>query len=287
VKYDGRVIDIHTHIQPGSVIEDRKPFVVTEPDFKILYEDPASRLAGSEDVLETMAGNEIDSAVILGFAWRHTETLRMHNDEILKASDDNPGRLLGFTCVYPFASDPGAEAERCFRLGAAGIGEVGLYDRDLDHEYINAMQSIMRVCREWNKPLMLHVNEPVGHEYSGKAPISIRGIYDFVKAFPDNRIILAHWGGGLFFYSSLKKEVKDLLKNVWFDSAASPYLYDGRIWRLAAELAGIDRILFGTDFPLLSAKRYHKELETSGFTGDELERVYYKNAEDVLGMKLF
>ncbi|MBI9108155.1 MAG: amidohydrolase [Spirochaetales bacterium] len=283
MKYDGRIIDIHTHIQPAAVLADRIPFVENEPDFRIIYKDPASRIAGSGDVLTSM-GNIVDAAVILGFAWRNPETLKAHNDEILSAAADNPGRLYGFCCVYPFAPDPSAEVLRCFKAGASGLGEVGLYDRDIDTEYIYAMQPVMRVCREWNRPLMLHVNEPVGHEYSGKAPISIKGIYDFVKAYPDNRIILAHWGGGLFFYNSLKKEVKNLLKNVWYDSAASPYLYDGRIWKLAAELAGIERILFGTDFPLLSAKRYIEELDKAGFSRDELERIYYRNAEDLLGI---
>jgi hypothetical protein len=287
MQYNGRIIDIHTHIQPEAVLSNRSSFVETEPDFKIIYEDPASRISGSRDVISSMDKNKVDTAVILGFAWRNQDTLRSHNDEILKSASNSDSRLLGFCCIYPFSRDSSVEAERCFKEGAAGIGEVGLYDRDIDVEYIDAMRPVMRVCREWSKPLMLHVNEPIGHAYSGKAPITIKGIYNFIKAFPDNRIILAHWGGGLFFYNSLKKEVKDLLKNVWYDSAASPYLYDGSIWKFAAELAGIDRILMGTDFPLLSAKRYHAEIEQAGFSPDEMERIYFRNAEDVLGTKLF
>lgn len=283
VKYNGRLFDIHTHIQPEAVLRNRTTFVETEPDFKILYEDPSSRISGSGEVLSSMDKWGVDEAVILGFAWRNPATLRAHNDEILTSAAASKGRLHGFPCIYPFASGAADEVKRCFAQGAAGIGEVGLYDRDIDPEYIEAMKPVMRAALEHGKPLMLHVNEPIGHNYSGKAPISIKGIYDFIRAFPDNRLILAHWGGGLFFYNSLKKETKNLLKNVWYDSAASPYLYDPRIWKLASELAGIERILFGTDFPLLSAKRYREELEASDFTAEELERICWKNAAEVLG----
>ena len=167
------------------------------------------------------------------FSGLHGETpqlLRIHNDTILNDSVASRGRLSGFTCVYPFVPGAAAEADRCLKAGAAGIGEIGLYDRDLDAEYIDSMAPVMAVCRDYGRPVMMHVNEPVGHSYSGKAPISIRGIYNFVKTYPDNRIILAHWGGGLFFYHTLKKEAKELLANVWYDSAASPYIYDGSIW---------------------------------------------------------
>ena len=89
---------------------------------------------------------------------------------IIEDCEASGGRLYGFTCVYPFAEDraAGAEARRCLDRGASGIGEVGLYDRDLDTEYIDAMAPVMEICRERNKPVMMHVNEPIGHTYSGK-----------------------------------------------------------------------------------------------------------------------
>lgn len=285
MKYSGRIIDIHTHVQPAAVITDRRPFVKTEPDFRILYENPKYMLSDSNDVLAQMDECSVDVSVILGFAWRDPALLRDHNDMILTDCAESDGRLYGLTCVYPFASDSAAEADRCLNLGAAGIGEVGLYDRDLDIEYIEAMAPVMAVCRDRGKPVMMHVNEPVGHSYSGKAPMSIRGIYNFVKSYPDNKIILAHWGGGLFFFNTLKKEAKGLLSNVWYDSAASPYLYDKSIWNIASQIIDVEKILLGTDFPLLKAERYITELEDSGLSGEELEMICYSNAAGLLGIK--
>ena len=36
---------------------------------------------------------------------------------------------------------------------------------------------------------------------------------------------MAHWGGGLPFYGLMKKEGPEVLRRVYFDTAASPYLY--------------------------------------------------------------
>ena len=39
---------------------------------------------------------------------------------------------------------------------------------------------------------------------------------------------MAHWGGGLPFYGLMKKEGPEVLRRVYFDTAASPYLYRPR-----------------------------------------------------------
>ena len=284
MKYNGRIIDMHTHIHHDAVIEDRAPFLETEPDFKLLYGDPKSSVSSSKGVIEQMDECGVSASVILGFAWRDHSFLVKHNDRIIADAASSEGRLFGFPCIYPFSTHAGEETERCLKSGAAGIGEIGVYDLDLDPEYIDAMAPVMAACRKYEKPIMMHVNEPVGHIYSGKAPMSMKGIYDFVKAYPDNRIILAHWGGGLLFFNSLKKEAGKVLANVWYDSAATPYLYKKSIWKTAVEVVGADKILFGTDYPLLKASRYVAELEESGLDEDVMEQICCRNAENLLGL---
>jgi predicted TIM-barrel fold metal-dependent hydrolase len=79
------------------------------------------------------------------------------------------------------------------------------------------------------------------------------------REFPATTFILAHWGGML--------PVKDptanarALPNVYFDTAASPLLYDAGVWSRALPAFGPDRVLFGSDFPL---NLYPKQDETAG-----------------------
>ena len=88
-----------------------------------------------------------------------------------------------------------------------------------------------------------------GTQYPGKAPMTLAEIYRMVQRFPDNVIILAHWGGGLPFYHLLKMEVKEALKNVYVDTAASPFLYDPAIYPVAIAAFGQDKSCWAAIFP--------------------------------------
>jgi hypothetical protein len=118
----------------------------------------------------------------------------------------------------------------------------------------------------------------VGHLYPGKTPNTMIQIYETVARFPENKVILAHWGGGIFFYNLLKKAVKETLKNVWYDTAASPFLYDNRIYQYAKDLVGLDKVLLGTDYPLLKPARYQKEMIASGLSEADMAMVCGQNA---------
>ena len=95
-------------------------------------------------------------------------------------------------------------------------------------------------------------------------------------------LVLAHWGGGLFFYNLLKKEAPEVLKNVYYDTAASPYLYRKDIYDYAVKIAGVEKIVFGSDFPLLSPDRYFKELSDSGVPEDQANKIKGENALKLL-----
>jgi len=50
-------------------------------------------------------------------------------------------------------------------------------------------------------------------------------------------------------------EVEEALKNAFFDTAATPFLYRDKIFKVAVDIIGSEKILFGTDFPLISHRR--------------------------------
>ncbi len=129
---------------------------------------------------------------------------------------------------------------------------------------------------------MIHTNEPVGHKYPGKTPVTLEQIYNLAKAFPKNKLVFAHFGGGVFFYNIMKKDVKAVLKNVWFDTAAAPYLYDPAIYKLVSDSGMIDKLLFGTDYPLLQPARYIKDIDESGISYIDKEKILRANAYSIL-----
>jgi predicted TIM-barrel fold metal-dependent hydrolase len=108
------------------------------------------------------------------------------------------------------------------------------------------------MTREAGGVLLWHVSEPVGHHYPGKAGgISPLELCRVAEAFPGLRMIAAHLGAGLSFFLYMP-EMRTALRDVFFDTAAWRFLYDdGSIAQLVAQ-AGASRVLFGSDYPLLS-----------------------------------
>jgi predicted TIM-barrel fold metal-dependent hydrolase len=97
-------------------------------------------------------------------------------------------------------------------------------------------------------PLLLHVNETLGHSYPGKGATPLERFYELIRSFPNLPIVLAHWGGGLPFYE-LMPEVAKAMSNVYYDTAASPYLYSKKIYAAVSEMVGVKKILSGPTFP--------------------------------------
>ncbi len=278
------IIDFHTHVFPVEICQGRECFFPDEPAFRLLYDNPRARLVGAAEVLAAMDEAGVDRAVIFGFPWHNPETARRNNDAVLEAVARHPDRLSGMCCVDAASAAAPAEVARCLAAGLAGVGELAFYTAGIDDAALSHLAPLMDQCRERGLPLMIHANEPVGHSYPGKAPMTLAQLYALVRCFPQNRIVLAHWGGGLFFYRLLRKEVKDALANVWFDTAASPFLYDPAIYPLAARIAGPERILFGSDFPLLPPGRYFKEMAESGLTETQRALICGDNARELLGL---
>ena len=69
------------------------------------------------------------------------------------------------------------------------------------------------------------------------------------------------------------------MTNVFFDTAASPFLYDPEIYQIAVSILGVDKILFGSDYPLLSPARYFGEMEEAGLTKPQIDKICGENAK--------
>ncbi|MBN1102967.1 MAG: amidohydrolase [Deltaproteobacteria bacterium] len=279
------IVDFHTHIFPPAFVGDRGLLFSGEPAFELLYGSPDSRMAGTEELLRTMDEEEIERSVVFGFPWEKEDHLRRHNDYVIESVQKYPHRLTGFCTFSPLSNRALKEAERCLDAGLSGVGELALYHGDASAVPRGGpLRELADLCLRFDVPVLLHANEPVGHAYPGKTTTPLSEFYELVKERPANRFVLAHWGGGLFFYALMKKEVREVLRNTWFDTAASPYLYTPDIYRIAGEIIGYERILFGSDYPLLKPGRYFQEMEDARIPEEAVKKIKGENAALLLGL---
>jgi len=251
----------------------------------ILYSDPKAKMATAEELIAAMDKDGVDISVILNIGWTTHELCLETNDYIIDAVSRYPQRLVGFCAVQPNSSKAAvAEIERCARAGIKGVGEmrpdVQLFD--LGDEMV--MAPLAEVLKEHRLALLLHSSEPIGHNYPGKGLVFPDILYPFITSFPDLTIVCAHWGGGLPFYA-LMPEVKKAMSNVYFDSAASPFLYTPQVYRQVIQLVGADKVLFGSDYPLLAPSRLLKEIEGLDLAEEDKNLLLAGNALRLLGIE--
>jgi predicted TIM-barrel fold metal-dependent hydrolase len=277
------VVDAHTHIFPPEFSRDRLVLAERDAWFGELYGNPKIALAGEAELLTSMEAAGVDCSIVCGFPWLDEGICRAHNDYLLDVAQHNPGRVAAVTIVSPTRPGAADEAERCLRAGAVGIGELNADAQEFDLSEPEPFAGVVDVCQQFDRPMLLHVSEPVGHLYPGKGTATPEKLQSFLLAYPEVQIVAAHWGGGFPFYE-LMPEIGALAKNVVYDTAASTYLYDPRIFRSVIDLIGAERVLLGTDYALLRQDRFIRRLRKQVITDEELELVLGQNAARVYGL---
>ena len=211
------------------------------------------------DIIRYLDDSGIDRAIVFGFPWEEHDLVSRNNDEIWEFHQRHPRRIVPFAVLSTKGGDEAyREAARTLNGGFGGIGELAMYHGGWSLSDFEALDPSLKLAKRANVPVMIHVNEPVGHPYPGKIPVDFRGLLHIIEANPEVDFILSHFGGGVFIYG-LMPEISGILSRTFLDTAASPFLYDYRIFEIAVRIMGPEKIIFGSDYPLLPLARYLKE----------------------------
>ena len=275
------ILDFHSHIYPPYIIENKTALLAEDDTLKDLFSGKNSFMASSEMLISSMDKNNVDVSVVLGIGWNNERLSRMSNDYIIDSVKQYPHRLKGFFSVNPlWGSRALDEIDRCSGEGLIGVGELHPYSQGYDLADKKLMKPLMDKCIALNLPVLIHASEPLGHDYPGKGNTTPDVLYKFISNFPDSVIILAHFGGGLPFYNFMP-EVSKAMKNVFFDTAAVPFIYDSDLFNVIDKIIGNDKVIFGTDFPLMEQSRVYNEILKSNLSNTIKTGILYDN-----GLKL-
>ena len=278
------LIDFHTHIFPPDIRDHREQYCARDPWFNQLYSNPHSNIATAEDLIVEMDDAGVDISVAFSFGWTDPGLIEETNSYVIDAMKRYPGRIYGMAVLQPTVGARAVrELERCAQAGMIGLGELMPHGQGYRLSDIPLLTPVIEVVRHYQLLVLSHCSEPVGHTYPGKGDVSLHDIVTFLTAFPDVSFIAAHWGGGLPFYA-LMPEVQRIAANVWYDTAATIYLYQQRIFPIVASLVGAERILFASDYGLLRQQRIINHIEQSGLDAEEVKMVLGENAQRLLAL---
>jgi predicted TIM-barrel fold metal-dependent hydrolase len=245
------LIDCHTHAFADKIADKAVNQLIN------YYQMPTSFGGRLTDLLSVANEANLDALVLLVAATR-PEQVKPANDWILDLAK-TPVEKLKTTLnlpripqIIPFGTfhpdDPNWRTE-IHRLKAAGIKGIKLHPEfqgiDLADPALTAF--FEEVAADF--VLMIHVGDPKIIPNNLSTPKKIRQI---LQNFPKLRIIAAHLGG-LYFWEDVLTELVGT--NVYLDTSSALPFIDPDLARRIITKHGVEKILFGSDYPLTSPGR--------------------------------
>jgi predicted TIM-barrel fold metal-dependent hydrolase len=162
----------------------------------------------------------------------------------------HPDRLTAFATVHPASGTATVKDEivRASEAGFLGLGELSPHSQGFSIRD-PGWQEILELAGERGLAVNLHVSDSIGKRYPGKVDTPLEDFLEMARRHPGTTFILAHWGARIPFHAQWGTEIR-ALQNVYYDTAASPLLYDSRVFSEMLSLVP-ERILFGSDYPLV------------------------------------
>lgn len=265
--YSGPIIDFHAHLEPEGDEGQINPGL------------PATGGA----LLSLMEGAKVSRAGVLTIAPRgNARATRRQNDQVLSLAAAHPEKLFPIGSVHPEDRDDAlGELER---LASLGVKVVKLHPHTQRFEVESPqVAELVERAAELGLVVLFDNWSPFDADQTGK-------LLKLAITKPHARLILAHLGGARFhemMIFHLLSSHPAYPRNVWFDLSMVASLYAGSPYAeqllFVCRKVGVDRLLFGSDFPHTTPAEAVTAVQRLGFTPDELRRVFHQNAEELLG----
>ena len=262
--YDGPVIDAHTH-----------PMLSPEGQIGREPHPPG-------DYRRRVAGTPVTRAAALVIApLGDLAQTRRRNDAVLELARDSGGFFFPACSVHP-GDGPAALAE-IERVAGAGCRWLKLHPNNQHFDVADpAVADVVRAATRAGMPVLSDAYSPWDADQPGK-------FVELARAVPEARLILAHAHGPFF----PQLVVYDFMarypwwpRRVWVDISATVSLLAGSpfaeqfAWVLRK--VGIDRVVYGSDYPLDDPVEAIEAVRSLGFSDAELAAVLHDNAAALL-----
>jgi predicted TIM-barrel fold metal-dependent hydrolase len=278
-------IDVHTHAEIGSSGEDGLP-----PEWRA-----AARAYFGEEGLPTVADvaayyRERSMAAVVFTVDAETQTGRaaVRNEEIAEVAAANADVLIPFASVDP---GKGARAVAEARRLIDDHGVKGFkFHPNVQAFFPNdrSVYPLYEVIAEAGLPALFHTGHSgIGTGLPGGGGIRLKysnpiHVDDVAVDFPELPIVLAHPS---FPWQDEALSIALHKEQVWIDlSGWSPKYFPEQLIRYANTLLK-DRVLFGSDFPLITPDRWLADFAEAGFKDEVRPLVLKENAARLLGLR--
>jgi len=263
-----------------------------------LLEEKAGRpfpAFGSDELIAALDADGIERAAVLSVAYffaaerpdaqKHdAEAVSLENDWVGSQVERYHERLVGFCSVNPLDETATDEVLRCGATGTFVGLKLHLANSDVDlrsHADLDAVAAVFAAAQEVGFAVVIHMR--TRRPDYGRIDAE-RFAHHVLQPADPTSLQIAHlggWGGyddatDAAFGALIEHTTGDVRYDVSAVVFQQPRLSQLRLSRLRERIttAGVDRIIFGTDWPEWTPGRYVEDLQANGFTSDELKAMY-------------
>ena len=262
------IIDCHAHIFPDKIADKASKSIGAFYDLEVGYNGTTKALIKS--------GN---SSGITKFAVQSVATsadqVESINHFILDEMNRHPGVIYGLGAMHPNLTFDECENALNF-VKNNNLRGIKLHP---DFQKFNIDDPdvffIFDMIAEYKLPILLHLGD---YRYDFSRP---KRLFNLLKKLPNLIVIGAHFGGWMRW-----DEAMELLSGTdcFIDTSSTFEFVSLEKINQAINLFGEDRIMFGTDYPMWTAKKEIKYISQLNLNEPALEKILFKNASRVLNI---
>lgn len=187
------------------------------------------------------------------------------NEFVMNAFKKYPERILPFAAMHPGVDHPHAVAESIIQAGFRGVK----LHPEIQNFKIDAPEVLdMLAPFEGRLPVLVHAGD---YRMDHSSPERIRHV---LREFPGLTLICAHLGGWTVWEQAARELPGE---NVWVDTSSALFALTPERATEIIRSYGVDRVLYGTDFPMWSPISEMERFNRLLLTDDEREKILWGN----------
>ena len=262
------IIDAHCHIYPEKIAA--KAVHGTDRFYEL---NQGSAFGGTTaELLNIKETTHISRFIVQSVATTPHQVASINAfiaDEVQKSN----GVFVGLGTLHPDSADISGDVEHLLGLGLRGVK----LHPDIQRFAVDdpKCMQIYELCRG-RLPILMHTGDK---RYDFSNPDRVARV---LRAFPDLTVIGAHLGGWSVWEEASRKLAG--LDNLYVDTSSTIGFIGAERAECYIRRFDMNKILFGTDYPMWSPKDELSALLAMNFSEEEYEKLFHKNAEKLYGI---
>ncbi len=262
-----KIIDAHCHIYPDKIAQKASDSTGAFYDIQMHMDGKTATL------LEHGSKAGIDHFIVQSVATTPKQVSSINHFIAASVAESN-GRFTGLGTLHPDSEDIESDVNEVIELGLKGVKLHPDIQRFKLDDY--RMLKIYELC-EGRLPLLVHTGD---NRFDYSNPNRIVPILDIYKNLT---FIGAHFGGWSIWEEATKK-LKGY-NNFYVDCSSSLYAISTETAGKLIREYGVNRVLFGTDYPMWDPTEEVERFLKIDLTEEERQDIFYNNAARLFNIK--